>query len=87
MVMGLEDEKEIDRFLFFWLQPTTMSDPTTYTTDSYFETQERPAGLDAEIFRVKEWVAKMKTQGKRIVLVTVSLPSLHFPLLDDFLDV
>ncbi|KAL7416343.1 DNA/pantothenate metabolism flavoprotein [Mrakia frigida] len=47
-----------------------MADQTTYTTDSYFETQERPASLDAEVSKVRDWVTTMKSRGKRIVLVT-----------------
>lgn len=57
-----------------------MADQTTYTTDSYFETQERPASLDAEVSKVRDWVTTMKSRGKRIVLVTVSLPP-FFPSL------
>ena len=49
-----------------------MTDPTTYTTSSYFETQEKPASLEGELAKVRAFVGRMKEMGKRIVLVTVS---------------
>lgn len=52
--------------------PQTMTDPTTYTPVSYFETQERPASLEGELVKVRAFVLRMKEMGKRIVLVTVS---------------
>ena len=64
--------------LSFWLvrsqpRPPPMTDPsTTYTTSSYFETQERPESLEGELVKVRAWVVRMKEMGKRIVLVTVS---------------
>lgn len=67
------DAKRVDSTVHLALfRLTTMSEPTTYTTSSYFETQERPLNLDGEVFKVQQFVQRMKQQGKRIVLVTVS---------------
>jgi phosphopantothenate-cysteine ligase len=46
---------------------------TPFSTESYFQTQKPPAGLDESIARVKAFVDKWKNvEGKRAVLVTVS---------------
>ena len=46
---------------------------TPFSTESYFQTQKPPAGLDERVARVKAFVDKWKeVEGKRVVLITVS---------------
>jgi len=46
---------------------------TPFSTESYFQTQKPPVGLDERVARVKSFVDKWKeVKGKRVVLVTVS---------------
>jgi phosphopantothenate-cysteine ligase len=46
---------------------------TPFSTESYFQTQKPPAGLDERVARVKGFVDKWKeVEGKRVVLITVS---------------
>jgi hypothetical protein len=44
-----------------------------FSTEMYFQTQKRPAGLDEKAGRVSEFVDKWgKVPNKKLVLVTVS---------------
>ena len=44
-----------------------------FSTEMYFQTQKRPAGLDEKAGRVAEFVDKWgKVPNKKVVLVTVS---------------
>jgi len=58
-----------------------------FSTESYFQTQKPPVGLDERVGRVKSFVDKWKeVEGKRVVLVTVSClvlrPSLKADLVE-----
>ena len=47
---------------------------TPFSTESYFQTQKPPAGLDERTARVQAFVDRWKAvDGKRVVLITVSL--------------
>jgi hypothetical protein len=44
----------------------------SFTTSSYFQTQEPPRNLAEEQARTAAFLQRAKAQGKRVVLVTVS---------------
>lgn len=52
---------------------SSSSGSRTFSTESYFQTQRPPAGLEEKIGRVKEFVDRWQAvEGKKVVLVTVS---------------
>jgi phosphopantothenate-cysteine ligase len=54
-------------------QSTVAMPSTPFSTESYFQTQKPPAGLDERTARVQAFVERWKAvEGKRVVLVTVS---------------
>ena len=48
-------------------------EPTTFSAESYFETQPPPATLQHDIERVREFVQRQQKEGRNVVLVTVSM--------------
>lgn len=52
---------------------SSCSGSRTFSTESYFQTQRPPVGLEEKIGRVKEFVDRWQAvEGKKVVLVTVS---------------
>jgi hypothetical protein len=47
------------------------SSGTTFSAESYFETQPPPPTLDADTHKVAEFVQRQAHEGRRVVLVTV----------------
>jgi len=47
-----------------------ITEPTSFSAESYFATQPPPPNLEHEIQRVKEWTTKQVATGRRVVLVT-----------------
>jgi len=45
--------------------------PSSFSAESYFETQPPPANLEQDISGVKEFVKRQLSLGSRVVLVTV----------------
>ena len=44
----------------------------TFSAESYFETQPPPVSLQHDIERVREFVQRQQSEGRNVVLVTVS---------------
>ncbi|KAG8960365.1 hypothetical protein FRC03_006604 [Tulasnella sp. 419] len=45
-------------------------EPTTFSADSYFATQEPPSSLESDVSRVKDFVELHRQAGRKVVLVT-----------------
>lgn len=46
-------------------------EPTTFSAESYFETQPPPITLQHDVERVREFVERQQKEGRNVVLVTV----------------
>ena len=53
-------------------------EPTTFSAESYFETQPPPVTLQEDVERVREFVERQQKEGRNVVLVTVSVSTLSF---------
>lgn len=51
------------------------SEPPSFSAASYFATQLPPASLEHDVEGVREFVARQAQEGRRVVLVTVSMIS------------
>ena len=51
---------------------TTDSNATTFSAESYFETQPAPSTLQADIHGVESFIDKQIKEGRKVVLVTVN---------------
>lgn len=49
-----------------------ITEPTSFSAESYFATQPPPSTLENDIQRVREWIQQQVAAGRRVVLVTVS---------------
>lgn len=59
--------------------PDTMdNDISEFSTEDYFETQPAPSNLESEVSGVQEFITRHAARGTRVVLVTVSLPSVSW---------
>ena len=47
-------------------------EPTTFSAESYFETQPPPVTLQHDVENVREFVERQQKEGRNVVLVTVS---------------
>lgn len=47
-----------------------ITEPTSFSAESYFATQPPPATLEHDVQRVREWTQKQVAAGRRVVLVT-----------------
>ena len=54
-------------------------EPTTFSAESYFETQSAPATLQHDVEKVREFVERQQKEGRNVVLVTVSIFSYLYP--------
>jgi phosphopantothenate-cysteine ligase len=56
------------------------SEPSSFSAESYFETQPPPSSLQEDILKVKDFVRKQRDLGRKVVLVTVSDIDIEFVL-------
>ena len=54
-------------------------EPTTFSAESYFETQPAPATLQHDVEKVRQFVERQQKEGRNVVLVTVSIFSNLYP--------
>jgi phosphopantothenate-cysteine ligase len=52
-------------------------EPTTFSAESYFETQLPPVTLQHDVENVCEFVERQQKEGRNVVLVTVSISTLY----------
>jgi phosphopantothenate-cysteine ligase len=57
-----------------------VNEETSFSAESYFETQPPPAGIDEAIQEVNEFIDYHKASGRKIVLITVGVLSFNRPL-------
>ena len=55
---------------------TTESNATTFSAESYFETQSAPSTLEADIQGASRFIDRQIEKGRKVVLVTVNQPRL-----------
>jgi phosphopantothenate-cysteine ligase len=56
---------------------TTESNATTFSAESYFETQPEPPTLQGDIQGVSHFIDRQVENGRKVVLVTVNYPPLR----------
>lgn len=57
------------------------STPGTFSADAYFSMQSAPENLEAVVKGVEAFIARQMSDGRRVVLVTVSRRSFHVRML------
>lgn len=68
-VLALEFAQAVPR-----MPDTTHSNGTTFSAESYFETQPGPSTLQADINGVSHFINRQIEEGRKVVLVTVNWP-------------
>lgn len=55
------------------MSPAGASETTSFSAESYFATQLAPPTLEHDVSQVREFVQRQIKEGRKVVLVTVSI--------------